>query len=76
MNLSVNEHGTIVSLHTCHSCGDQFTICPPKATFDKNGCMSPECNTYVPECDMNRLFGDHSGYQRWLERKRRRNDAL
>lgn len=70
MKLSVNEKGAFISLHTCPVCGDEFTLCPPRASFDRHGCMSPECDTYRPGCDADRLFGDHDGYRRWLARKK------
>ncbi len=68
MELSVNEYGTPVSAHVCHTCGDPFTLCPPCMRGDEYGCRAPACDSYVPEQDADVLFGDFSGFNRYCER--------
>ena len=51
----LNEFGVTVSVHTCWACGDEFTVCPP-AGEDWGGCMAPNCPSYDPKRDADKLF--------------------
>lgn len=54
-----NQYGTKVSVHICDTCGDKFTVCP--AVGDKpswENCLRPECASYDPSRDADKLFGD------------------
>lgn len=56
----VNEHGTPVSLHTCDSCGHEFSVCPavPEDARDQwDGCMQEDCESYEPTRDADLYFG-------------------
>lgn len=52
--LSVNEYGTEVSLHTCDTCGEDFSVCPavPEEHLkDWNGCQADWCGSYQMDRD-------------------------
>ena len=51
----VNEHGTPISVHRCHSCGAEFTVCPP-ADENWGGCQSLDCESYELSRDADILF--------------------
>jgi hypothetical protein len=55
--VGINEYGTPISLHTCSTCGEEFTVCPPalEATFGSN-CLDPECPSYDPARDAEVYF--------------------
>ena len=55
----VNEYGTPVSVHTCQTCGMEFTLCPlvPDDKSDQwPDCMALECESYDPHRDADILF--------------------
>lgn len=57
MNLSVNEHGTLVSLHTCDACEEEFTVCPPVEHAAWGGCcLAEKCESYDPVRDADKMF--------------------
>lgn len=42
-----NEFGTPISMHTCRSCGEPFTVCPPRDDEEWGGCCLAEtCGSY------------------------------
>jgi hypothetical protein len=52
-----NEYGNTVSVHWCETCGEEFTVCPPVRDTDAwRGCLRPECTSYDPERDADKLF--------------------
>lgn len=55
-----NDYGTQISVHDCESCGIEFTVCPAikpdKEGWD--GCMAPNCLSYDPERDADKLFDE------------------
>lgn len=53
-----NENGVQVSVHYCHSCGEQFTVCPPSETFGTGGCLAEGCFSYDESRDAERFFED------------------
>lgn len=58
--VGVNEYGTLVSLHTCDTCGDEFSVCPevPQDRADEwDGCMSVACDSYEPMRDAELYLG-------------------
>lgn len=60
--MSVNECGTDVSVHRCDVCGDRYTVCPPESNPDSKlfkNCLSTECGSYDPACDVDRFFGSN-----------------
>ena len=69
-----NEYGTPVGAFKCFCCGGEFTICPAPAPdkrelFEKDGCGDAECDSYIPSRDAGVLFGDHTMFNRYCERK-------
>jgi hypothetical protein len=50
-----NEYGTPISIHVCSACGDQFTVCPPSATFGDE-CLAITCPSYDPARDAEVFF--------------------
>lgn len=52
-----NEYGTPVSVHTCATCGEEFTVCPP-TTIERFGpdCLDPTCASYDPARDAEVFF--------------------
>lgn len=54
--LSVNEYGTPVSVHTCPDCGTEFTVCPP-TDESWGGCLAKTCPSYDPARDADKYFG-------------------
>ncbi len=63
MRLLVNEYGTPVSLHTCWTCGSDFTVCPAIAeenADDWTDCMARGCASYDRARDADRLFEEES----------------
>lgn len=57
----VNEFCTPVSVHICEFCGVEFTVTPavkPENDDDWRGCMAPECPSYDPERDADKLFDE------------------
>jgi hypothetical protein len=50
-----NEHGTPVSIHVCHTCGQEFTVCPPSPRYGRD-CTMPECASYDPATDAEVFF--------------------
>lgn len=58
--VGINEYGTPVSLHTCDTCGDEFSVCPevPECRADEwDGCLSLACGSYEPMRDAELYFG-------------------
>ncbi len=55
--LTRNEYGTVVSVHTCRTCGQPFTVCPPtvEETFGSD-CLDPTCPSYDPARDAEVFF--------------------
>ena len=59
MEENVNEFGSPVSVFTCESCGDVFTVCPvvPEDTRDQwTGCQAELCDSYDPSRDADLYF--------------------
>ena len=70
----VNEYDTPVSVFKCFCCEEEFTICPavpPEKLelYERDGCGSAECDSYIPARDANVLFGDYTMFNRYCERK-------
>lgn len=59
---SRNEYGTPVDGYICETCGDSFTVCPAHGDRTEDdqwtGCLSPNCTSYDPARDADRLFDD------------------
>lgn len=55
---TLNKYGTKVSVHWCHACGEQFTLCPAYSGsgIDYGGCLSDTCSTYDIDRDAEFLF--------------------
>ncbi len=55
---SENRYGTPVSKHKCHTCGNEFTICPsaPGDTEDWDNCLAWECESYDVTRDADLFF--------------------
>jgi hypothetical protein len=55
-----NEYGTLVSVHRCDVCGDEFTLCPAIDGDDTCGFPGneerPACGSYDPGRDVGLLF--------------------
>lgn len=52
-----NEHGTIMSVHSCDTCMDSFTVIPSAAGRDGWGsCLSEVCGSYDVTRDADLLF--------------------
>lgn len=57
--VSINEYGTMVSHHTCKTCGEPFTLTPATARpIDWQHCLASECASYDPHRDTDVLFGE------------------
>ena len=43
-----NDYGTMVSVHNCDTCCNEFTVCPAinPESFDWDNCLSSDCNSY------------------------------
>jgi hypothetical protein len=55
--ISANEYGTPVSVHTCRSCGQEFTVCPPVDNEEWGGaCLGETCASYDLRRDANLLL--------------------
>ena len=66
LRMGRNEFGTIVSVHTCDACGEDFTVCPPK--IGEGGdeewggcCLAERCPSYDPARDADRFFDGGDG---------------
>ncbi len=55
--LTVNDYGTLVSLHRCWSCGNEFTVCPPQEAEVWGGCLAETCGSYDEKRDVDWMFG-------------------
>ena len=55
--LTVNTFGSLVSLHRCWSCGEEFTVCPPQEAETWGGCLAEGCGSYDEGRDVDHLFG-------------------
>ena len=58
-----NEHGVKIGVFKCDTCGDEFTVvpAPTKDRIDAgawNGCLAPDCASYVPKRDFEKTGGD------------------
>jgi hypothetical protein len=54
---SRNEYGVEVSVHVCTSCGDTFTVCPPRdGEPGWDGCLALGCPSYDVERDADLMF--------------------
>lgn len=56
-----NEYGTPVTLFMCPGCNTTFTVCPAVEDHDLDqwpGCLGPECSTYDPGRDADKLFDE------------------
>ena len=56
-----NEYGTGTTLYLCDSCGRSYTVCPainPEKDANWNNCLAPDCGSYDPSRDMDKLFDD------------------
>ena len=53
-----NEYGTLVSVHQCDICGNEFTVCPPimKDEGGWDGCQSEGCKSYDSDRDVDDIF--------------------
>ena len=56
----LNEHGTMISVHQCDTCGNVFTLCPAvgPGQSDWDNCLAPKCKSYDKDRDADRLFDD------------------
>lgn len=55
----VNEYGTPVSIHTCLTCGTEFTICPAhEYAWGFGGCQMLPCASYDIRRDVDRVWDD------------------
>lgn len=54
----VNEYGTPVSVHTCKTCGRDYTVCPPIPVGVPNWdeCLDITCASYDPSRDADKFF--------------------
>ena len=52
--VKLNKYGTLVSVHLCIYCKEQFTICPSKER--DSGCQCKACISYKEENDVDKLF--------------------
>ena len=58
----LNEYGTLVSVHTCNTCANEYTVCPAVDLPEQdNGglysnCMSEDCASYDPVHDLDSAF--------------------
>lgn len=62
-----NEYGKTVTLYRCMSCFSTFTVCPevdPKDDGEWIGCLGPDCGSYDPGRDGDKLFDEGKVYQR------------
>lgn len=62
-----NEYGKTVTLYRCMSCFSTFTVCPevdPKDDGEWLGCLGPDCGSYDPDRDGDKLFDEGRVYQR------------
>lgn len=59
---TLNDYGTVVSVHTCDTCGKKYTVCPAvdKPEVDNGGlysnCMAEDCQSYDPAHDIDSVF--------------------
>ena len=55
---TTNEYGTSVSIHTCDTCGEEFTLCAaaPDDSKDWDNCLGDHCASYDPGRDVDILF--------------------
>lgn len=59
MKIAVNEYGTPVAEFVCKTCGKPYTVCPvPKPRSERawENCLAPECPSYDPKRDADKLF--------------------
>lgn len=54
--LTRNEYGTVVSVHTCSACGNEFTVCPPASPEFGNDCLGDTCPSYDIARDADMFF--------------------
>lgn len=55
----INKYGTPVTVFWCDTCGVEYTVCPkpkPEREHKWNDCLSPECDSYDPDRDADKLF--------------------
>lgn len=61
MIFSENEHGVLVSHHVCQGCGRDFTVIPAaKSEEGWEGCMAPDCGSYDPDRDVDKMLEEGS----------------
>lgn len=65
-----NEHGVKIGVFKCDTCGDEFTVvpAPTKDRIDAgawNGCLAPDCASYVPKRDFEKTGGDKKPGVTW-----------
>lgn len=59
-----NGYGTLVTRFKCEYCGREFTVCPavpPDKEANWRGCLAPECPSYDPGRDADKLFETDPG---------------
>jgi hypothetical protein len=59
LGYSLNEYGTLVSRHTCDTCGVEFQIIPgvPPTNKNFNNCLVKPCPSYDEERDVDLMMG-------------------
>ena len=59
--MSKNEYGTDISVHTCDTCGREFTVCPAVPDDEEDlkawaNCLADDCPSYNPNRDVDALL--------------------
>lgn len=61
LGFDYNKKGTRRSIHKCESCGTIFKVIPAipiTKSKDWDECMTPDCESYDPSRDADKLFGE------------------